>query len=236
MDLNKRFSNNLGKEYELFKLAIPYHDLFQNNIINIIESYYPNSDRVNVLEIGFGSGISSETLLNKNQKYSLVSIDNEPIMLNLAENKLKNVLNKKFILKTIDALTYLKSQPDNSLDVIFSVWVIHNIQKDERDKIIKEIYRVLKPGGIFVNGDKIAIENLEIHKEDLGWQLKQFDLFDQIGRSDLKREWVQHYLEDERPGIIFTETEARYLLEKYNFEKFYFIDRNHLDVILVAIK
>ena len=40
--------------------------------------------------------------------------------------------------------------PDNTFDVVFSACVFHHIPPEERDGILDECYRVLKPGGKFI--------------------------------------------------------------------------------------
>ena len=49
-----------------------------------------------------------------------------------ALKKLKSIPEKRFRLEIVDALEYLKRQPDNSFDAVISVWVLHNFLDDFR--------------------------------------------------------------------------------------------------------
>jgi ubiquinone/menaquinone biosynthesis C-methylase UbiE len=75
---------------------------------------------------------------------------------NTYENAIKNAelegVREKIEVKNMDAQNM--SFPDNSFDVVVSNLCIHNISKKEgRDKVCREIARVLKPGGIVLISD-----------------------------------------------------------------------------------
>ena len=62
-----------------------------------------------------------------------------------------------------DALTALQSMPSDSADVVASAYTLHNFLIDYRKKVVDEIYRVLKPGGRFINGDRYALDDISRH-------------------------------------------------------------------------
>ena len=105
----------------------------------------------------------------------------------------------------------------HSFDGIISVWVVHNLLKEEQQEILREIYRVLKPGGVFINGDKIVIDDPTQYQKDFEWQMKQFDLFSNIDREDLNISWKKDYEEDTDPSRKITESEYKELIEKVGF-------------------
>ena len=91
----------------------------------------------NVLEIGCGEGYGVE-LLYKNAA-QLTLIDKSPYTAELINDKYPNT---KIIQEKIPPLTQLEA---NSFDVVVSFQVIEHIK--DADLYIKEIHRVLKPGG-----------------------------------------------------------------------------------------
>jgi ubiquinone/menaquinone biosynthesis C-methylase UbiE len=135
-----------------------------------------------------------------------------------------------------EAIDFLKKQKSNSFDGLISVWVIHNSIKENQKFLLKEIYRVLKPGGVVVNGDKIVRDDLALYNEDFDWQIRQFELFKKIGKEDLIVSWKGHYEEDADKKRKITEQEYEKTLSDIGFSTVSFSDRNHLDVIGVAIK
>lgn len=235
-DSKQRFDNQIGEEYDLFRIASPYHDEIQNRVVEVLKDNLPSEEIIAVIEIGFGTGITSRLILETDSRIKLLGVDNAEIMLAKAENALTSFDKSRFKLTINDAFDFLKSFPDNSINAVVSVWVLHNIDKNHRSNILKEAYRVLKPNGIFINGDKIADSNATKHQEDLEWQLKQFDAFEKIGKPELKKEWVVHYYEDEKLDKILIENEFQNELTSLGFRGYAITDRKYMDAIVFVKK
>jgi tRNA (cmo5U34)-methyltransferase len=233
----RRFSNKAGEEYDLFSICLPHQEEIQKQtVLTLVNHFKKDIPKIDVLEIGFGTGITSKELLASDTRVHLIGVDNEPAMLKRGLDKLIEIPNERFKLEIIDALEYLKTQPDNSFDAVVSVWVLHNLHKQIRRNILEEIYRVLKSGGIFVNGDKIAVTDNTLHKEHLEWQFQQFNVYNEIDRTDLKKEWTEHYIEDENPDRILYEDVFLKDLQEIGFKQPSISNRHYLDAISSAIK
>ena len=120
---------------EMYYLNIPMLD----EIINKLQTSPKNN--LNILDLSCGSGFNSTYIYSKLQTgtYTLVDISQKNI-----SSYQEDFIFDYTIIES-DFLSYLKSCPDNSMDVItFSYGISYYYPK----KIIKECSRVLKNGGL----------------------------------------------------------------------------------------
>lgn len=237
---DKRFHGKAGEEYELFKLACPHFEELENTLGKIIKEQFQdkNTSEIKVLEIGCGPGYTTLIIFDSDRRTKIVAVDNEPVMIEQAKEILNDHI-KKNRVKLIygDALEFLQKQSSDSFDVFASGFTLHNLPKDFREEVIKEIYRVLKPEGIFVNADKYALDNESEHKQSLHWQLQQFkEKYSPINRQDLIEEWTNHYLEDDKPNIIMKESDSMKSMNKIGFNDIKIVFRKQMDAVLFARK
>lgn len=129
---------NKAKEYALADNSGTTHVAFKI-IPSLIKEY---SSGIKTLDYGCGTGCS--TLFLAELGLDIEGVDICPYMLKEASNS----DNIPFKLIQSAQLPY----ENNSLDIVFSSFVLFEIaSKDELIDVFNEIYRVLKPGGIFMS-------------------------------------------------------------------------------------
>lgn len=99
-----------------------------------------------ILDIGCGTGTFVVLLKRQYQAARVIGLDPDPKALRRAENKVRRAgvsvqLDKGFA----DELAY---EP-KSFDRVFSSFMFHHLDEQEKKKTLTEVRRVLKPGGSF---------------------------------------------------------------------------------------
>jgi malonyl-CoA O-methyltransferase len=103
-------------------------------------SFLPNRTDLTVVDLGSGTGFFTDILASKFQQ--TIGVDISKKMLAFAqENRSKEIT-------WLEADAYHLPFQENSIDVIYSNLVIQWC--DQLDLLVKEILRVLKPGGLFI--------------------------------------------------------------------------------------
>ncbi len=217
------------EDYDIFRLAVPHHDALQATLAKEIGNLFGNK-KIRVLDLGVGTGLTSRAVLKYAPNTEIIGVDLDVKMTARASTNIGTSLTAV----AEDLNTYLVSEKPESFDAVVSAFTIHNLSADKREKICKEVFRVLKPGGIFVNADKIANNKTSVHKMELSRQLEQFSVFKLQGRPDLETGWTTHYLEDEENKLLETEWESD--LQSAMFTQVEKILRIGMEAVYVARK
>ena len=220
-----RFSEILGGgEYEDLLIALDYYNAFQAEtgkaLKGYIQEYCRNLKTVKVLEAGPGTGIKTLELLKADPRVMVVAVDNEIKMLEVVKSRFATISELKDRVEFVyaDILKFLESSEDNSYDVFASVYTLHNFTPDFRRKVINLIAKKIKPGGIFINGDKYA-QGGEAHKKDFNAEIKNYSKFIVVAKEmekqgnikranhlrQIEKEWIHHAGEDEKNKITVDE-------------------------------
>ena len=109
-----------------------------------------------ILDIGCGCGGAAIHLIKNHGAKSVLGIDTESLVIQRAEE-----LAIKYDLSNFAKFRCVKPGPldilDESIDLVFSKEVFLHISN--KDELIKDIYRVLKPGGMVAVSDWMRIDD-----------------------------------------------------------------------------
>jgi ubiquinone/menaquinone biosynthesis C-methylase UbiE len=235
MNYISRFNNKIGEEYSLFALSVPHHEEFQNTITKELQSYCNalKKERIDILEIGTGNGITTARILDADSRIVITTIDDSQTMLNQARSILGDSKRIKFVED--DALSALANLSESSFDCFASCYTLHNFTDEYRDKVFVEINRILKSNSYFINADKIAQDDPVLFQESFEEQIKRFGIYDDpaIGRSDIRKAWTSHYYEDLNTKLI--ELNHIRTLQLLGFEA-QLVFRKDMEAVITAIK
>ncbi len=131
--------DSFAEDYERHAAASPYNSLYDRPAV--LEVLGP-VDGLRVLDAGCGPGLYAEALLAGGA--AVVAFDQSPEMARLARRRLGDGVD----VRVHDLARPLDWLEDNSFDVALLALVIHYV--DEREAMLRELFRVLRPGGQLV--------------------------------------------------------------------------------------
>ncbi|MCG8477467.1 MAG: class I SAM-dependent methyltransferase [Spirochaetales bacterium] len=233
-----RFSGPLAEEYELITLAYPDFESFQRRVVDVIAREAPGAQHL--LEIGTGNGFTTRMIMDI-PAAAVISVDNDPHMVAQARSHLADYESgssdgRRLTIEKADALEFLRRGEAGRFDVVVSAFTLHNMERDYREGVEGEIFRVLKPGGLFVNADKYAPDD-EARFDALVHQVERFfDAFVPRGKLDLLRRWVVHNIADQSPRYVMRASESIRRLKTLGFDAVHIGERAHMQAIVHARK
>lgn len=156
MKVSEIFDKHSKKYDNERKNLIPCFDNFYNIAIDIIDS---ENNKPKVLDLGGGTGIMTQFLIEKYPKAQVEIIDLADNMLDIAREKFKDNPNISF--RNED---YLKADFDGKYDIIISALSIHHLTKEQKKQIYEKYINLLNDDGIFVNADLFLDEDDKVEK------------------------------------------------------------------------
>jgi len=134
----------LAKFYDLFDLIFLFGGKGSPRfgLLEVI----PNTS-VTILDVCVGTAASSLVVASRNTENHILGIDISDDMLAMARRKMarKKLTNLEVRNMSATAMQF----PDNSFDVVMVSFALHELEKEQREKVFQEISRVLKAGGTF---------------------------------------------------------------------------------------
>lgn len=133
-----------------------------------------------VLDVGCGTGTLALMIKQAQPRALVVGLDGDPAILAIAREKSGRAgLDIRFEHGQANALPY----PDGAFERVFSSLVFHHLTAEDKQLALKEVYRVLRPGG-------------ELHFADFG---RPLGLYSQLAAYFMR--WMERVDENVK-GLI----------------------------------
>ena len=233
------FSGVIGQDYQLLKLISPYAAEMSRLVgVAVADFCRLKTGAVSVVELGGGTGITTLSILSADDRLNVLSIDNEPAMQHQARNNLQQWSDSgRLEFYCEDALTALRSIASNSVDLLASAYTLHNFLAEYRSQVIAEIFRVLKPGGRFINGDRYALDDISSHTRSIQQEVANyFKVLIGINRLDVLQHWIIHLFSDESENHVMRETASLQQLAESGFQQIELSHRLEVNALVCADK
>jgi len=153
----EKFWNRFARRYN--KSPVANESNYQEKLKRTRTYFTPEST---VLEFGCGTGttaVSHAGLVNR-----IIALDVSEKMLEFGRDKARaaNVDNIKFICGDIDGF----SITDTEFDVVLGLSILHLL--DDKEAVIKQVFELLKPGGVFISSTVVMRKKRPIIAAVLG--------------------------------------------------------------------
>jgi tRNA (cmo5U34)-methyltransferase len=174
-------SPGYASEYLEIAPSIPH----KNEGEQVLLEYIP-TDAKRILDLGTGDGRLIKLIRSKRQQQherqsqlsissspKFIVVDVSPTMLEKATSYFKNdndvsIIEHDLSYPISDKLTTEEAgQSETEFDAIISGLAIHHLNHERKYSLYKEVYDLLKPGGVFCNLDRVASPTERLHKQFL---------------------------------------------------------------------
>jgi len=97
-----------------------------------------------VLDLGCGTATLTLMIKLAHPEAKVTGLDGDPKALEIGRGKIA----KSGLMITLDeGMAFDLPYPDNSFDRVFSGLLFHHLTREDKERALKEVYRVLRPGG-----------------------------------------------------------------------------------------
>jgi tRNA (cmo5U34)-methyltransferase len=149
MSISKAFDKTVAYYDDWIKNALPCY----NEIFSVAKESIPYTpdERINVLDLGAGTGLFSWQVFAIFKEAKFVLMDVSEKMLNVAKERFSATsANVELVVQD-----YAKGLVAGEYDLVISSVSIHHLSDQEKKVLFARIYSALKPAGVFINIDQI---------------------------------------------------------------------------------
>lgn len=97
-----------------------------------------------VLDLGCGTATLTLMIKQAHPETQVTGLDGDPKALRIARDK---VASSGLKIALDEGMAFDLPYPDNSFDRVFSGLLFHHLTREDKKRSLKEVYRVLRPGG-----------------------------------------------------------------------------------------
>jgi len=165
--------------------SIPGYNELHEKIFSIVKEFSENHNIKKILDLGVGTGITSEKILSISPSAKLVALDFSETMLNGARKRLSKY-DAKFIRGDYSEIEF-----ENNFDIVISVIGIHHQNTEGKQKLFRKIFNSLNKDGLFLFGDLMTYRNREKAQDN---DSKHFNHLEKNAEDEKSRkEWLHHH-------------------------------------------
>jgi ubiquinone/menaquinone biosynthesis C-methylase UbiE len=143
--------------------------------------------QVRLLDVACGTGRTLHQLAQAHPALRLWGVDLSPSYVQLARRRLAHVAEAALAVENAEALPFA----DGAFDVATSVYLFHELPRKTRRTVARELFRVVRPGGLVVLEDSAQL----IESAEIATALRSFP-------REFHEPFYDDYLEDDLAGLL----------------------------------
>jgi tRNA (cmo5U34)-methyltransferase len=183
MTIGQAFDNSIGYYDDWMKKALPNHaDLFATAQALVP---FPSQQPIDVLDLGAGTGLFSQQILEKYPRASFFLYDLAEKMLGIARERFAGRPGQ-FEFRVGD---YRALDLTHAYDLVISSLSIHHLEDADKRILFRKVHGILRTPGVFLNVDQIRGET--DYLRNLYWS----HWLDQVRRNESSQERIAESIE-----------------------------------------
>jgi len=121
-------------------------------ILDALSSHSPSPSRV--LDLGSGPGPLPARMLRRFPRCRVIALDTDPVLIAVGRRALARFGKRiSWVLADLRETGWSSALPVRRCDAVVSSLALHWLEEDEIRAIYRDLRTLLRPGGLFVNGD-----------------------------------------------------------------------------------
>lgn len=156
-------------------------------ITKLVRATDGGAQNMKLLDIGCGTGRTLHQIARTHPKMRLHGTDLSPAYIKLARKRLIDIDEVTLAVENGEALPWT----DGTFDVVTSTYMFHELPRNARRNVVREIFRVVRPGGLVVIEDSAQLSE----SPELDGVLQSFP-------REFHEPFYEDYLEDDLAGIL----------------------------------
>ncbi|MBY9007508.1 MAG: class I SAM-dependent methyltransferase [Candidatus Lokiarchaeota archaeon] len=149
---------------KLVEYLVPNYNFLHEELIKLIP--FNIFDKINIIDLGAGSGILLEKILTHFPNAKCYWIDYSNDFLDVSKKRLEKYIDRiQFIISPIEEDWTIKI--DQKIHLITSMSAIHHLETIEKKKLYKRCFEILEESGWFFNIDEMKTINYDAYVNSL---------------------------------------------------------------------
>jgi tRNA (cmo5U34)-methyltransferase len=135
-------------------LIVPRRQEQINLLVDLMP--WPRDTNIAVLDLGAGFGAITDEILTNFPRAIATCVDGSEEMITLARERLEKYGDRTRVLLADLASASWRAGVGGPFDAVVSAIAIHHLSDDRKRELYREVFDLLRPGGLFLNDDLVT--------------------------------------------------------------------------------